>query len=92
MRSCTGEVAGGNRSLDQVILVFRQQLPSDAKLRLAFSYPLQEGLDGFYRSSYTGAARAQQAAVLPPPTCMAALPHMQQRPSHVLSRQHPPQT
>jgi hypothetical protein len=52
-----GTVRSSNKTSQQVILQFPQAVPvqpSVPVLRLQFSYKLQEGLDGFYRSSYIG--------------------------------------
>lgn len=52
-----GSVLSSNKTSQQVILQFPQVLPLQPLvpvLRLQFSYPLLEGLDGFYRSSYIG--------------------------------------
>ena len=56
-----GSVRSSNKTSQQVILQFPQVVPMHGQvpvLRLQFSYPLQEGLDGFYRSSYIGGAVA----------------------------------
>jgi len=52
-----GSLLSSNKTSQQVILQFPQALPLQPLvpvLRLQFSYPLLEGLDGFYRSSYIG--------------------------------------
>lgn len=58
-RHAAGSVRSSNRTSQQVILQFPQDLPMHGQVpvvRLQFSYALQEGLDGFYRSSYIGVA------------------------------------
>eukprot|EP00775_Hariotina_reticulata_P008601 gene8601-8782_t len=55
----TGKVHHTDEQLQQVILQFPEaipQLPLQPMLLLEFSYNLQEGLDGFYRSSFIDAA------------------------------------
>jgi hypothetical protein len=62
-----GTVRSSNKTSQQVILQFPQAVPTQPLvpvLRLQFSYKLQEGLDGFYRSSYIGESpRPHQTAI-----------------------------
>jgi len=54
-----GKVLQTNEQLQQVILQFPEAVPQpplQPVLLLEFSYNLQEGLDGFYRSSFIGEA------------------------------------
>lgn len=83
--SHAGSVRSSNKTSQQVVLQFPHALPRAPLvpvLRLKFSYKLQEGLDGFYRSSYIG--RCGCGSILcpcwPPKTA-----HMRQRP-HVFRR------
>jgi hypothetical protein len=50
-------VLRSNTTSQQVILQFPEAVPRGVLapvLQLTFSYPLTEGLDGFYRSSFIG--------------------------------------
>ena len=60
-----GSIRSSNKTSQQVVLQFPQALPKQPQvpvLRLVFSYTLQEGLDGFYRSSYIGEVQQKVAA------------------------------